>query len=820
MGMGAIMLSKAFRRLFFILISLTLIMSCTSKDYKLGAPSNDDEVPGNNQNSNNNTNTNNNNSIEPAVCFPVVSFGRNANDAVGVNSGIINSIYTPINVQDLTDVSAISAGRYHGLALKSDGTVWAWGDSTNGQLGNGTLAVSSEPKRIEGLSGVIAISAGAEHNLALKNDGTVWAWGANGFSTDRYGQVGNDSTLDQLTPVQVFSGAIAISAGRYHSMALKSDGTVWVWGRNDSGQLGDNTLVHKFTPIQVLGVGGVGFLSDVVTIYAGGYHNVVVKNDGTLWTWGYNTYGQLADNTTVTKKTPIQVMGLAGVGTLSDVVSVYMGRYHSLFVKSDGTVLSAGQGTYGQLGVNTVVNKKVLVNVLRPDGLGNLSGIVSVSGGQYFSFAVDATGNVYAWGSNNDGLLGDGTDTQRNLPVQLSGLGPVLFVEGGDAYAISLMGDHKIKSWGNGTFGELGHGPITIPKPSFVLGLERDELIRDISGGTNYSVVLKSDGSVWSLGQNICGQLGDNTVNDNASLIEAVGPVGEGHLTGITAIATGLSFTVGLKADGTVWTWGLNTNGQLGDGTLDDKHYPVQAIGVTDVVAVAAGGSHSLALKNDGTIWAWGANVKGQLGDNTLVTSSTPLQVKDPTGTGNITGIIAIAAGNTSSVALKSDGTVWTWGANTYGQLGDNTLVDKKLPLQVLGEGGVGYLEGVNAISTSGGFVIAKKVDGTVWAWGLNTNGQLGDGTATNKSTPVKVLGPGEVEFLTGVAAISAGTNHNLFLKADGTVWGVGSNIYGQLGEGRLGENLTRPIQISGVNNVTKIFAGRNRSMVIVNCNP
>ncbi len=343
------------------------------------------------------------------TCAPLVSWGRNNFDAVGINSGVLEFSLSPVNYAGLSGVSKTMAGRYHSVALKSDGTLWTWGGGPNGQLGEGTFSYRAEPKQI--LSGVADVSTGSEHVLALKSDGTVWAWGANGFGTDRYGQVGNNSTLDQPDPVQVFSDAVAISAGRYHSMALKSDGTVWTWGRNETGQLGDNTLVHKLTPVQVVGVGGVGFLTDVDKIYAGGYHNVAVKRDATLWTWGYNTYGQLCDNTTTTKKTPIQVLGPLGVGLLDNVVSIYLGRYHSLFVKTDGTVWAAGGGAYGQLGITTVVNKKVLTQVLGVGGVGTLANIESVGGGQYFSFAVDADDNIYAWGDNSDGQLGPSVTT-------------------------------------------------------------------------------------------------------------------------------------------------------------------------------------------------------------------------------------------------------------------------------------------------------------------------------------------------------------------------------------------------------------------------
>ena len=262
---------------------------------------------------------------------------------------------------------------------------------------------------------------------------------------------------------------------------------------------------------------------------------------------------------------------------------------------------------------------------------------------------------------------------------------------------------------------------------------------------------------MWTFGYNGYGELGDGTNISRNTPVLVVGPGGVGYLTFVIAIAGGWAHTIALKYDGTVWTFGYNTDGQLGDGTNIDSNTPVQVVGpggvgnLTDIIAIACGYGHTIALKSDGTVWTFGRNDDGELGNGTNTNRNTPVQVVGPGGVGNLEDIIAIAAGGgfhlpfswgEHTIALKSDGTVWTFGYNGYGELGDGTNTNRNRPVQVLGEGGVGYLTDVIDIAGGGYHTIALKFDGTVWAWGRNSYGQLGDGTTTDSWTPVMCLLP------------------------------------------------------------------------------
>lgn len=257
--------------------------------------------------------------------------------------------------------------------------------------------------------------------------------------------------------------------------------------------------------------------------------------------------------------------------------------------------------------------------------------------------------------------------------------------------------------------------------------------------------------------------------------------------------------------NGTVNASGENAYGQLGNGTYTASTTPVLVSGLTGIIAVAAGGgtyedeysAHSLALKNNGTVWAWGNNVNGQLGNGTNTTSNIPVQVS------GLSGIIAIACGHNwdLSLALKNDGTVWTWGDNTVGQLGNGTTTDSNIPVQVSG------LTGVVAIAGGSGHALALKNDGTVWAWGWNWAGMLGTGNNTDSYVPVQVIS------LTGMVAVAAGGIHSLALKNDGTVWAWGGNYYGECANG--GGNT--PVQVNGLTDITAITANNAESAALKN---
>ena len=370
-------------------------------------------------------------------------------------SDVKTAVYT---VTGAVTSAMVAAGGAHSVALRSDGTVWTWGFNGYGQLGDGTTNSRTLPAVVGGLTGVKAVAAGSNHTLALKADGTVWAWGYNG-----YGQLGDGTTNVRYSAILVtgLSGIVAISAAPVgsHSLALKSDGSVFAWGYNQHGQLGDGTSGNQRTsPVQVGTTGN--WLTDVVALGAGQNHSLAVRSDGTARAWGYNGNGQLGDNSSTSRTTPVQVNGLSGLSSISGSVS------HSVALKSDGTVWTWGSNYYGTLGNPTPSQSLVAIQVA------GLSDGTSISSGDNFVVAAKNDGTAWAWGLNSSGQLGDGTSTSRNVPTQVASLTSVVKVSGGSIHSLALTSDETIWAWGDNSYGRLGDGttlarlsPVKVSEP-------------------------------------------------------------------------------------------------------------------------------------------------------------------------------------------------------------------------------------------------------------------------------------------------------------------------------------------------------------------
>lgn len=635
------------------------------------------------------------------------------------------------------------------------------------------------------ITGVKAIAAGGR--LALTQDGSVLAWGSNDS-----GQLGDGTIISRTTPVWVrgLFGVKFIAAGASHSIAIKQNGTIWTWGYNNGGRLGDGTTTDRHSPVKVPGLTGM------IGAAGGGGHTIAVKSDGTVWTWGINFTGELGDNTPNFRVSPAVVNGIGGA------TAVTAGSSHSAALRNDGTVWAWGDNAFGQLGDGSTIQRT------SPTQVSGIAGIISISAGAAHTLALKNDGTVWAWGANFAGQLGDGTTANRTLPVMVNGLHDVVAIAAGPSYSFAVKTDGKIYAWGQNDSGQLGVGIdvsplsyLTTPTPVIIIS----GAIAVAAGGPN--VGLTANGSIFSWGGYQLAfpyQLNPPTPrptldaplfspdSGSYSTVQTVTVNLPSAPASLKSVALGGSHSLAVMSDGKVYAWGINDGGQIGlPGPFGASNYsplPVQVNGVDSVKAAAAGDGHSLALRTDGTVWAWGRNDFGQSGTGGP-TTNVPAPVL------NLSNIKGISALFSHSIAVSNQGTVWVWGTGI-----DGTQTTQFTPVQV------SSLLDVKAVAAGSNHYVALKNDGTVWTWGANGVGQLCDGTSGTRSNPAMVAG------LSNVIAIGAGGFHSTFLRSDGTVWSCGDNQYGEIGDGSTTNRLV-PTQAISITNVSSISAASRSTL-------
>ncbi len=308
----------------------------------------------------------------------VWTWGRNEFGQLGDGTNVERHV--PAQVPGLTNIVAVSASYDHTLALASDGTVWAWGGNWYGQVGDGTTTNQSTPVHLS-LTGIVAVGAGREHSVALQSDGTVWTWGDNCC-----GQLGYSSPGRSVSTPAAVAGwgtVAAVSAGSEHTLALKSNGTVWASGGNFFGELGDGTTTNRFAPVQMFGI------STAQRIAAGGVYSLIGLADGTLRGFGYNGFGALGDNTlTATNTSAVTTSGLSSVSQIAP------GWYFSAATKSDGTAWAWGQNGYGQIGDGTTTTRLVPTQIVSLSNIAELA----IGSDPGHGIAVTSNGVVWTWG--------------------------------------------------------------------------------------------------------------------------------------------------------------------------------------------------------------------------------------------------------------------------------------------------------------------------------------------------------------------------------------------------------------------------------------
>ncbi|MBI0100391.1 InlB B-repeat-containing protein [Bifidobacterium sp. W8114] len=797
---------------------------------------------------------------------------------------------TPSLVNPPTGVhfTQVSTGYSHFLAIGSDGNLYSWGHNADGELGRETVSttpkdnpqIDNQPRLVTPPAGVhfTQACAGKWHSLALGSDGNLYSWGQN-----KYGELGRDtgSAIYDVKPGKVnlpkgITKITQISAGTFYSMALDSDGDLYSWGDNTYDELGRYAGGYPFrdrSPRKMIMPAGV---KKFTWIKAGEWTSLATSSDGSLYSWGWNEYGQLGRNTAPARqdRTPRKVTMPAGVTKFTQVSTEHR---HSLALGSDGNLYSWGLNDCEQLGRDTGSAKYDVKpgKVPTPAGAAQFT---EVSAGYSHSLAIGSDGNLYSWGQNKYGELGrptsgkydsspgmvafpedpkpvnvsfggapgtnldpnsDGTWSVTTPPHdhgrvdtvitwRMNGerpdahlsyryLGNYLIVfdpDGGNGFGFQIVTEgnrlkppakdptknkHLFDGWFIGDTAydfsrpvtdkatltahwssadsnrwkldkdngpETGGQTVTLTPPP-----ERGIRLSQADAGDLHSGAVGSDGSLYTWGDNDShGQLGrDTTDKQDSRPGKADAPAG----VKFVYVSAGYGFSVALGSDGNLYSWGDNSRGQLGrtvtSSTPANRPNKVETPAGITFVQASAGGSYVVAASSDGDIYTWGNNIHGELGRST--TSDNPADKPGKANTPADVTFASVSAGWDHTVAVDTQGAIYTWGDNNHGELGRSTT---KTPADKPGKADTPTGVTFTQASAGGSHSVAVSDDGSLYTWGYAANGRLGrDTNNTPTDKPGKVGTPAGITF----TQASAGDGHSIALGSDGSLytWGDSS---------------------------------------------
>ncbi len=598
----------------------------------------------------------------------------------------------------------------------------------------------------------------------------------------------------------IITNILKVAAGSNHTVLLSEDGKIYSAGYNGYGALAIGNTTNKSLVVAAKD-SSKAQITDAVDIVAKHHSTTILRKDGSIYTAGYNGYGQAANKTTTANKVFTKMLGEYGEGDFTNALLAANTNNSVAVADNIGRVYTAGYNAYGQLGDKSLKNANYLVGIshtslevkeaiITLDGIGaqkqieakvNLGFNILYNNLETETYtykvlnkdiaSIDQNGNVTAlkYGSTSIEITNVETGNKAIVIVNVVRKGDIANpkVVAGIDYNVALKSDGTVWTWGYNNYGELGLGDnVRHLEPTKV----NIEGVIDIAVGNHHTLLLKQDGTVWAMGLNNYGQLGNNnTTNTNL-------PVQVQNLKNIIRIEAGANHSVALKSDGTAYSWGYNAYGQLGDNTTTRRSLPVEVRRIKDIKEISVGRHSTAALDMDGNVWVWGLNTSGQLG------LGNKTNVILPTKLTTITNVKQVELGTNYGIIVTEDKEVYSFGVNNVGQLGIGNKTAKTVPTKVMKEDGTA-LTNIEYVSAGTKHVIAKTQDGLAYGWGLDSNSQLGDEQTTNKLNPVEIKYDSTSDKITQVLEVAAGDTHSILVKEDGTVWTTGKNNYGQIGD-------------------------------------
>ncbi|MEE2901751.1 MAG: hypothetical protein VYC39_05445 [Myxococcota bacterium] len=643
----------------------------------------------------------------------ILCWGRNSDGQLG-NGNNTNQL-TPDSVTNLSSVTSLSAGGYHACAVLNNGTVQCWGRNDAGQLGDGSTTSRNIANGVVGLASATSMTAGTRHSCAVLNNGTVQCWGANGF-----GQLGDQTLTQKRTPVEISTSNTIqqLSAGDVHTCALGTNGQAECWGNNSDGQLGDGTLTQRTMPTLVAG------LVDSVNLSAGATSSCSVLLSGQILCWGNNAYGQLGDGTTNSRNSAVFTQIIEGRSSPTFALPPAICAGQRIDFTNDPQNCGACDQRCAQ-NATCVASQCQCSDGSRCAwkclSSGGCDDPVQLSSGLRYTCALRGQGEIYCWGTNNFGQLGNGTVTNALTPTAVNGISSAEQVSAGTSHACARLQTGVVQCWGINTSGQLGTGNFASQiRPQTVSGISG---VIDVAAGGKHSCAVIQSGDVYCWGANDWGQLG------NGTLVGTTLPSLVTGLSDVIQISLGDEHSCARTQRDEVYCWGQNDRGQLGNGSFNFRAFPAYVR--QDAADIRLGDRHSCLLSNFGSMDCWGANNFGELGISSTIDQPSPITVL------GLSDLAQIDAGGSQTCATNNDGEVYCWGDNQLGQAGNGSVGASVLAPSKVSAGTL-----VRTTAVGGEHVCSLADSGQIICWGDNAFGSLGNGSVRSRTYPGEVSAP------------------------------------------------------------------------------
>lgn len=740
-----------------------------------------------------------------------------------VSTVLVASSFAAITVADIAPSLAapppgmftqISAGFDHTCALDPVGSIWCWGNDADGQLGDGAATgPQAVPVQVDGSGTVFSrVAAGKGFTCALSQGGLPYCWG-----DDSGEQLGNGSggglSADQNKPVAVdvggFTGSVLpvftdIVVGESHACVIATVGRVYCWGTDADGQLGNgSTTGTQAKPVEI------DATVTAVSLAASAKNGCLTESDGTASCWGDDASAQIGNGaTTGQQASPVAVT----LPTGKLFTSIVAGPTHACAIASDGTAHCWGSDTGQQLGNGATGDANAPGAVTMPAG----KTFTGIDAGTSHTCALASDGAAWCWGDDTNGQLGNGTTltAAQTIPVAVVMPSGKRFkaISTGAQHSCAISGEGLAYCWGSDASAQLGNGavvtanqasPVAVTMPTTSAGWI------DVSAGTSHTCAVASDGTVWCWGSDSYGQLGNGSTatGNRFSPNLIVMPTGKTF----TQVSAGVNSTCAITTLGTAYCWGSDATGQLGNGgTLGTQYSPSSVSMPTGktFTQLSVGSSHACAVASDGTVWCWGGDGSGQAGNGSATGNVFSPEAIVTTGLPAGTRFAGVTAGSSFTCAITVGGAAYCWGTDSSGQLGNDGGGSANVPSLVVAPG----VEFVR-ISAGTSHACAAAAGGAASCWGSDVDLQLGNGAGTT-ANQVK---PSGIDASQTSTAISAGGAHSCALRGDGGVascWG--SDATGQLGDDVTLSSKASPVDVAAGSKVyVDVDAGGSHTCAI-----